>query len=126
MVKTYKEVIPKCGDIWMCDLGDEHDSVQGGYRPVFILSNNKNNEHSPNINVIPLTSRMNKKSLPVHVEVWNYESCGLKVPSTVMCEALTTIPAYKLKYKMGEIADKRTLFRICQAIMIQFPILTMR
>jgi len=45
------------GDIWMCDLKKMSGSVQFGYRPVFILSNNVNNMYANTLNIIPLNNK---------------------------------------------------------------------
>lgn len=117
---------PKCGEIWMCQLSPmTKSSVQNGYRPVFILSNNKNNTYAPTINVIPLTTKMNKRNLPIHVVLRNYEKYGLKRPSTMLVEQITTIPSMYLDKRIGNVEDAETLKSIWQAIMIQFPILQM-
>lgn len=114
---------PKCGEIWMCNLPYLGGSVQNGYRPVFILSNDKNNTYSPTINVIPLTTKMNKRNLPVHVELWNYRQYGLKAPSTMLVEQIMSISVQNFDRCVGEIKDKETLNLIWKAIGIQFPIL---
>ena len=49
------------GDIWMCDLKKMSGSVQFGYRPVFILSNNVNNMYANTLNIIPLTTKTKRK-----------------------------------------------------------------
>ena len=121
-------VNPKCSEIWMCDLSiglnsDYLGNVQGGCRPVFIISNDKNNKFSPNVTVMPLTSKMNKRNLPVHVELQDYRAYGLKRPSTIMAENMTTIPKDSLKYKMGQITDSQILEEICKAIEIQCPVI---
>lgn len=121
----YKNEKPRCGEIWMCHLNSKDGSIQSGYRPVFILSNDKNNTYAPTLNVIPLTTKMNKRKLPVHVEIWNYEECGLKAPSTLMIEQTTTIPTRFLENKIGHIDNNAILAKICEAIAIQFPILQM-
>ena len=117
---------PKWGEIWMCNLGTDYiGSIQGGRRPVFILSNDKNNKYSPNVNVMPLTTKMDKRRLPVHVELWNYEECGLKKPSTIMAESILTISKDSLEYKMGQVSDGETLNKICTAIGVQFAFIKM-
>ena len=50
------------GQIVMVDLPNMGTSVQCGLRPCIIVSNNKANMYSPNVIVVPLTSR-NKKPL---------------------------------------------------------------
>lgn len=113
---------PRCGEIWLCYLNSE-GSVQGGYRPVFILSNNKNNTYSTTLNVIPITSRMNKRRLPVHVELWNHLEYGLNAPSTLLVEQIQTVNMKQLDKCIGKIADSEILLRITNAIYVQFPIL---
>ena len=114
---------PRCGEIWMCNLSYKDGSVQSGYRPVFILSNDKNNTFSTTLNVIPITSKMNKRNLPVHVVLWRYEQYGLKSPSTLMIEQITTIPVENLDRRIGTVSDKETLNNISKAMFVQFPVL---
>lgn len=114
---------PKCGEIWKCDLGDNEGSVQSGYRPVFVISNNRNNKYSPTINVFPLTSKMNKKNLPVHVELWDYKKYGLAEPSTITVEQPMTIPLSRFSHRIGTIDDLEVLQQICMAMEIQFPLI---
>ena len=85
------ETRPRCGEIWMCHLIEKDGSIQSGYRPVFILSNDKNNTYSTTLNIIPITSKMNKRKLPVHVELWSYQKYGLKTPSTMLVEQTSYI-----------------------------------
>ena len=113
----------KCGEIWMANLPSNDGSIQGGHRPIFIISNNKNNQHSTVINAIPMTTKMNKRNLPCHVEIWDYKKYGLTAPSTLLIEQLTTVQKENLRYYMGEITDVDMLMRICRAMQSQFPIL---
>lgn len=108
----------------MCRLNNGKGSVQSGYRPVYVISNNKNNTYSTTINVIPLTSKMGKKRLPIHVELWDYRDYGLNAPSTMLVEQITTIPVDDLDFRVGSITDQRTISKIRNAIHIQFPILS--
>lgn len=114
---------PRCGEIWMCNLSTKGGSVQNGYRPVFILSNDKNNTYSTTLNIIPITTKMNKRKLPVHVELWEYEKYGLKAPSTMLIEQIMTINVENLDRKIGQVADSETLNDIGNAIKVQFPIM---
>lgn len=114
--------IPRCGEIWTCHLGEHGPGVQSGYRPVLILSNDQNNLFSSVVNVAPLTSKMQKRNLPVHVELWNYEAYGLKSPSTILIEQTTTIQMNCLDFRVGKIRDKEIMEQIWVAIEIQFAI----
>ena len=120
---TIEKSRPKCGEIWMCNLSESEGSIQSGYRPVFIVSNDKNNTYSPTINIIPITTKMNKRKLPVHVELWNYQRYGLKAPSTLMVEQTTTVALSSLDKYIGKILDKNVLGEISRAMRVQFPVI---
>lgn len=120
---TIEKSRPKCGEIWMCNLSESEGSIQRGYRPVFIVSNDKNNTYSPTINIIPITTKMNKRKLPVHVELWNYQRYGLKAPSTLMVEQTTTVALSSLDKYIGKILDKNVLGDISRAMRVQFPVI---
>ena len=120
---TSEKSRPKCGEIWMCNLSENEGSIQSGYRPVFIVSNDKNNTYSSTINIIPITTKMNKRKLPVHVELWNYQRYGLKAPSTLMVEQTTTVALSSLDKYIGKILDKNVLGDISRAMRVQFPVI---
>lgn len=120
---TIEKSRPKCGEIWMCNLSENEGSIQSGYRPVFIVSNDKNNTYSSTINIIPITTKMNKRKLPVHVELWNYQRYGLKAPSTLMVEQTTTVALSSLDKYIGKILDKNVLGDISRAMRVQFPVI---
>lgn len=113
---------PKHGEIWMCRMPSKDGSVQSGYRPVFIISNDINNAYSPIVNVVPLTSRA-KKHLPVHVELENYKSYGLPVRSTMLIEQITTVSVDNIDKYIGKVTDINVINDIYKAMMVQFPIL---
>ena len=75
-------------EIWLVNLGDNKGSVQGGIRPVIVISNNVCNTHSPVIHIVPITSRT-KNKLPTHVTI--DASTGLKTESTALTEQSTLI-----------------------------------
>lgn len=50
------------GDILYADLGVQYQgSMQGGMRPVVVVSNNMANRHSTVITVVPLSTKIYKK-----------------------------------------------------------------
>lgn len=50
------------GDVIYVDLGAKYrGSVQGGIRPVVVISNNRANKYSTVITVVPLSSHISKK-----------------------------------------------------------------
>ncbi len=107
----------KIGDIYMATLNtDSEGSLQSGVRPVLIVSNDKANEFSPVITIIPMTSKLGKKRLPTHVYM---NSCGLEKPSIALVEQITSINRTSLTKKLGSI--KQTMYekQIKNAIEIQ-------
>ena len=113
-----------CGDIWMANIPERDGNIQGGHRPVLVVSNDKNNKFSNIVNVVPMTTKMNKRNLPCHVEIWDYQKYGLTAPSTIMVEQITTINKENLRYYMGEINDVDMLMRIFRAMQVQFPMMS--
>lgn len=113
---------PRCCEIWMAEIAGNGESVQCGYRPVFIISNDKNNEFAPTVNVFPLTTKI-KRNLPCHVVINNYYDCGLTAESVILVEQPMTIPQSWLLKKLGIIEDREILIEIVNAMRCQFPIL---
>lgn len=65
-----KNIEFKRGQVYIADLGsDIVGSEQGGERPVLIVQNNIGNKYSPNLIVLPLTTKTPKKLLPTHVPI---------------------------------------------------------
>lgn len=77
------------GDIFFITEGTYTGSEQSGGRPGVIVSNDLGNKHSPNVEVVFLTSR-EKKPMPTHVKVL------CKVPSTALCENIQTVSKERL------------------------------
>ncbi len=121
-IERPKHVI-QCGEIWMCEINANGGSVQSGYRPVFVVSNNANNKYSNTLNVMPMTSKIKRTDLPCHVQVADYVGCGLNAPSMILVEQLTTVNKDSLVRRIGRIDDVETLQKICAGMRAQFPLL---
>jgi len=113
----------KCYDIYMAELPDISGSVQNGYRPVLIISNDKANTYSTILNVIQLSSKTRKKDKANHVIIEDYEKCGLRFPSILLIEQITTISSDRIGKYVGTICDKSLLSKIKTALCVQFPIM---
>lgn len=80
------------GDVYYVKgLGYSADCDLETWRPAIIISNDVANKFSPNVTVIPLTSR-EKKPLPTHVCI------ACKAQSTALCESVQTVA----KSRIGE------------------------
>lgn len=113
-------MVCKRGELYMVRLSaDEDGSLQEGIRPILIISNDKCNEHSPVISVVPLTTKMNKHRLPTHVLI---EGCGLKRKSLVLAEQIISINKTKLERYIGSIKESVYEKRVDQAIRIQLNV----
>lgn len=75
---------PRFGEVYLVSFEGE-DSVQAGSRPAVVFQNNVGNAHSPNVTVLPLTSKIKKASMPTHVFLPS-QSTGLLRDSVVLCE----------------------------------------
>ncbi len=108
------------GDILYVDMGGQYQgSMQGGLRPVVVVSNNMANKHSTVITVVPLSTKINKKrNLPTHVFVSAYKSEGLEQHSIALCEQVTALDYGRIIENMGKV-DKPTLERITEAVQVQ-------
>lgn len=112
------------GDIYYVDFGKSADTrKQNGIRPVIIVSNNKANEHSPVITVVPLTSKTNKKRfLPTHVYIPVSAGCGLTCGSVALAEQVEAIDKECLREKKGAIQSSEIMEQITRAIQIQIGV----
>jgi len=111
------------GDIYKVNFEKkEGSSIQGGVRPVVVISNNRNNKHSTTVTVVSLTSKIKKNWLPVHV---TFVGHGLPKPSMVLAEQIQTIDKADLLEEnyIGHIDDQKTLDKIVKAINVQISAL---
>ncbi len=105
------------GDIFWAELeGEAGSSMQAGARPVLVVSNNKANQYSSVITVIPITSKMGKTKLPTHVLI---KECGLSKPSIALAEQITSINKDRLDRKIGSIQHTVYVGLVKKAIGIQ-------
>lgn len=109
------------GDIYFINFGKSTRTYkQSGIRPAVIVSNNKANEFSPVITVVPLTGKINKKrDLPTHVFIPTFAGNGLKKPSIALAEQVESIDKENLIDKRGTITSKLVMDDITRAIQIQ-------
>lgn len=103
-------------DIYIATLPNQNSSIQLGTRPIVIVSNDRNNEFSPNLTIVPLTSKMGKRKLPTHVLIRGY---GLSSDSLFLGEQIMLIDKGRLKRKIGSLKDTAYESKINQAMRIQ-------
>ena len=89
-------------DIWIARLPlDSARHVQGGIRPVLVVSGNQANSRSSVVSVIPLTSKRKHMEMSTHICLTGY---GLRCPSVVLVEQITTIDKRELLFPIGHLS----------------------
>lgn len=116
------------GDIVWVDLGVLCGSEQGGTRPALVISNDKNNLHSPIISIVPLSSskfkRDHKSYLPTHITISPNETgvSGIDRDSVVMCEQTRAIDKSRVISKSGHIENQYIIDALNRALTIHFGV----
>lgn len=95
---------PRIGEVYMVTL-EGSDSEQSGIRPAVVFQNNIGNRYSPNVIVLPLTSKCKKRTQPTHVFL-PADDTGLRMDSMVLCENPVCISKQKLKAYMTTLPQK--------------------
>lgn len=104
---------PRRMEVWFAELDlDMRSSVQGGGRPVLIVSNDYNNQHSSTVTVIPLTSKMKRPEMPTHTWITSITPCGIEKSSMVLAEQITTVDKKSLKRRLGVCKDPVLIDRV--------------
>lgn len=78
----------KRGSVWWVKFGDYSSHIQGGVRPAVILGNRKALKYGTTITVIPVTSRIKRQDMQVHVHGFNHKSQKFCM---ALCEQITTV-----------------------------------
>ena len=114
------------GEIYLAKFGkrvkteDGKDtSVQYGFRPVLIVQNDKGNASSTTVIVAPMTSKLDKPSLPTHV--FAKTDCGLRRNSIILMEKLSTIDQFRLAQRIGAL-DENTMKEVNNALAVSVGI----
>ena len=116
---------PRRGDIWFVELGSHiGTSVQGGCRPVMVISNDTGNRHADTFNVLPMTSRMKKFNMPTHTVLEESNMTERDVErefetSMVLAEQITTIGKSAFRSYLGRVTDEKKQAAIETAVRIQ-------
>lgn len=90
-------------EIWWVEFYGGKGSEQTGWKPGVVTSNNKANGSSPTFNVIPLTSKLGKAKIPVHITV--NKDCGVSKKSIALVEQKTTASVLRFGSRIGKCTD---------------------
>lgn len=113
------------GQLWLADLGAIHDCddhIKRGVRPVVIVSNNRANENSSVVHVVPVTTKVRRRLyLPTHVFLNGFHTQGLHSHSVAACEQVQAINAIDLIKRIGTLSSTQML-KVSLALAVQFAI----
>jgi mRNA interferase MazF len=87
--KSWREWVPKRGEIVMCDFGYNLDCEQSGIRPALVIQNDVGNRYSPTVVVIPLSSKSKNMSNKIHIKV--SKEYGLERDSYILTEQIKVV-----------------------------------
>lgn len=108
MLNNNETFILKRGDIVYVDLNKTaFGTNQGGKRPCVVVANNICNKHSKSIQIVPITSNLNKKKMPTHIYVKKNNLNGLEKDSIILVEAIDLISTLQITDIWGRLSDKQ-------------------
>lgn len=90
-------------EVYLCMLGENYGSEQGGARPCIIVQNDIGNTYSPTTIVVPMTSKMSKKHLPTHLLITDG---GIDKPSFALCEQIKVIDKKRVRKYLFTLSEK--------------------
>lgn len=108
---------PRRMEVWFAELPmDETTSIQGGSRPVLVISNDIVNARSTNVTVAPITSHLKHLEMPTHVVIRNLRERS----SMILAEQIMTVDKKKLIRRIGDCKEMEA--EIEKALMEQIGI----
>ncbi len=110
---------PKRGEIWQVSLEPITGHEIGKTRPALVISNDKNNEYSSTVTLIPITSSM-EKIYPFEVFI-SIKDSGLKLDSKIKCNQIRTVDKLRLSKLAGEISPE-IIKKVEEALLIHIGI----
>ena len=94
---------PRRGQIWQVALEPFKGHEIGKRRPAVLISNDKNNEYSSIVTLIPITSSI-EKIYPFEVFI-SREDSRLEKDSKIKCNQIRTVDKSRLLNHVGEISQ---------------------
>ena len=95
---------PKRGEIWQVSLEPVEGHEIGKTGPALVISNDKNNEYSSTVTLIPITASI-EKIYPFEVFI-SGEDSGLPLDSKIKCNQIRTVDKLRLLKLVGEISTE--------------------
>ncbi len=108
--------------IYRANLDPVVGSEQGKSRPVLVISDNEINELLSVVNVLPITSRKNRRQIYPNEALLESEFSGLPNESIVLCYQIRTLDKLRLSSKLGEVLSESKQNEILAALCFQLGI----
>src|SRR4030066_1405068 len=104
-LKPGSDNYPRRGEIWQVSLEPVAGHEIGKTRPALVISNNRSNEFSSTVTVIPLTSSV-EKVYPFEALILKTES-GLTSDSKIKCNQIRTVDKLRLLKPEGTLSPDK-------------------
>lgn len=103
------KVIPRRGEIWTCELGQNIGSEENKIRPVIIIQNDTGNQNAPTTIVVPISNR--PKKIAVHISIRNgdfelVKGEKMEITGTVLAEQIRIVSKARLGRHVATLSDK--------------------
>lgn len=108
--------------IWRANLDLVIGSEQGKTRPVVIVSEDDINALLNIVNIIPITTRKEGRTIYPNEVLLKANHFGLEADSIALCHQIRTIDRRRLSKKYGRIDEKQKCDEIIHAIAFQLGI----
>lgn len=115
-----RNISPKRGEVWTCQLGENVGSEMNKIRPVLILQNDVGNEHSATTVVAPITSKAERQPTHVALNAFSFET-GTDLSGVVATEQIRVISKARLGKRIGKLSEE-TMKKIEDAVLISLGI----
>jgi mRNA interferase MazF len=120
--KSGSENYPRRGEIWQVSLDPVAGHEIGKTRPAVVISNDKNNEYSSTVTLIPITASI-EKIYPFEVFITAGDS-GLPLDSKIKCNQIRTVDKLRLLKLAGEISTD-IIKKVEEALLVHIGISSM-
>lgn len=108
-VKNRIRIVPKRGEVWTCELGQNIGSEENKIRPVIIIQNDTGNQNAPTTIVVPISNR--PKKIAVHISIRNgdfqlVQGEKMEITGTVLAEQIRVVSKARLGRHVATLTDK--------------------
>jgi mRNA interferase MazF len=108
--------------IWLANLDPVIGSEQGKKRPVIIISEDDINALLNIVNIIPVTTRKEGRTIYPNEALLETVDTGLKNQSIALCHQIRTLDKKRLTNKIGIIKSETAQSEIIEALCFQLGI----